>query len=645
MYHFGRITCEEMLRRIPNLADRETFKIGMELGDDSCYATRVFLIYCLPALDCTSFGIKLEHSAGPMFIDSVTISMVMEALTNTTLEKDLNMSLRAVAPQEGDWRKSRYVVDFLKKQEEKDCGQAKILYSTLVPILTNLDEMQTILVVGSGGAGGGGASYEVVAKTLSMEGIPAVMYLYDKFEVKSVEKMGSVIVNRFDKYYAKGDVGTDANILIDDSFVKGSVSFSELGMPAKIMSLKSFGAGDKQPHYTGTEKRLYVGCNIPQNMVVLSGMDSCSDCVMWSRLLSTVKFSTAEYVWHSAIRMGVVPCAPYDGTKLAHQVGKLDAQLRVTKRFNLDNNEKIDVGYLAISAAINMRSGSVKCYKNQLEWCQRKYKTINAFRTRVSSADIKGNVKDPFDLTPMLIGDKSVAVVALNPSDYLPNTIALVPPEVADIIITSNTLILDELSPLFMILQVDSNRIIEGYRTDECKKINGSLFTRFARQVKRRKSLVVPDIDWEMVISMTVPQDSLNRVISSISSILSNQPMPPGLLFFPKTRKDLLQGLTCALAQQSQKLGPVTNKTCGEIGCVCSVLGPKKPWHTTCSDRTPKISLCGCTPCVCRTRGPKSFIHVSCVDRNVKKICGLIGCRCLYLGPNLKGEVCNRRLR
>jgi len=623
---------------------KKKFLTSVELGETSCFPIRVLLIYLFPAKEVTSLGAVLTHSEGDIFLDAPTISMVMEAFPYVSSTKTLNNALSIVSPFDGDWRKHNFLRDFCKIANGNDCGQAKILFSTLLPLTAIDDTNARVLVIGSGGSGGGGASYEIAANVLTMEDKFAEFFLYDKFEIKETKKIGNVIINGFDKYFVKGDRGTDSGILIDDSYVQGSISYLDIDMPATVYSLKSFGSGVVQPNYNGSERRIYKGCSLSLEPMKLPGMDNCCNCVLWGKLCSMFQFSTAEYIWHSAIRLGVVPCSSYDGTKLAQQTGMFESHVRTVKRFKLDDNETIDVGYLGISAAINMRAGRMHAHKNQLSWCQSQYSVINAFRTRVSSIKPRPSFEIVYDLTSLLIPDVTIAVVALNPSEYFPHDIDFVAPECAKMIFTSNIQILDELAPTYLLFQCESVRVIDGYVVDECKKIEGQYFCRFKRKVIRRKSYVKKIVTWDMVENKCVPRDALNLVVTSISNMLSGVPIPLAGYVFPKTRDELIFGLTNVLDQQASGLGP-RSVNCGEAGCICAIMGEKKPWHVSCLDRSSKFSLCGFTPCRCRVLGPKLPIHYSCVNRAVKPICGMIGCRCLYLGPNIDFVVCNRRKR
>jgi len=570
--------------------------------------------------------------------------MVMTALSCSTAEKTINQCLKTVAVPDGDWRTCEFVVDYCKIPQKKDSGQAKILFSTIVPC-SKIDETNgKILVIGSGGTGGVGASYAIVARALTLEGKSGEFFLYDKFQEAKDEKIGNFTMHGYDRYYVPGDIGSDAGILIDDSYVKGSVSYKDTNKTALVKSLKSFGEGENQPNYTGTEKRLYIGCQLPHNMHVLPGMDTCSDCVLWARALSNYKYSTAEFLWHNAIRLGLSPCSAYDGAKLASQVGKFDSHVRRVGTFDLNTNRDLDIGYLAISAAVNMRSGSMMAHKNKLHWCQHQYSVINAFRAKVSHDNPRAEFDHAYDLTSFIPEDRSVAVVALNPREYFPLDYKFVIPELADVILSSNTLIFDELSPLYLIIKGDGNKIIDRYKIEDVQKFDGIPFARYIRLSVRRASFSQPTVTWSEVESGTIPLECINLVINSISAVLSNQPVPPGCIFFPKTRDDLVRGLVLALAQQKSGRGP-RKLNCGDLNCQCSLVGAKKPWHVSCSDRTLRKSRCGDEPCYCVSRGPKSFVHVSCSNRSIRKICGMIGCRCLYLGPNTQGVVCNRRLK
>jgi len=643
MFTFGQLSSDQLLKRIPAEEDKRTFQFALDIGENSCFVTRVLLMYCLPTLECTSFGIRLDHPDGPVQLDGVNIAMVMTALSSSSAEKTINQCLRNVSVPDEDWRKCKFVTDYCKVVIKKDSGQAKILFSTIVPC-ARIDETNgKILVVGSGGTGGAGASYSIVARALTLEGKFGEFFLYDKFQEGKDEKIGNFIMHGYDRYYIPGDVGSDAGILIDDSYVKGAVSYKDTNTTAGVKSLKSFGEGEDQPNYSGTEKRVYVGCPLPNNMHVMPGMDTCVDCVLWARALSSFKYSTAEYLWHSAIRLGLSPCSAYDGAKLAAQVGKFDSHVRRVGTFDLNTNRDLDIGYLAISAAVNMRAGSMMAHKNKLHWCQHQYSVINAFRAKVSHQNPRAEFDHTYDLSGLVPEGRSVAVVALNPREYFPVSYQFVIPEIADVVLSSNTLIFDELSPLYLIIKGDGNKIIDRYKIDEVQKYDGICFSRYVRLTVRRLSFSSPTVTWNDVESSTVPLESLNLVINSISAILSNQPLPPGYINFSKTRDELVRGLVLVLAQQKSGKGP-RRLNCGDINCQCNILGAKKPWHVSCSDRSLRRSRCGDTPCFCVSLGPKSFAHVSCSNRSLKKICGMIGCRCLYLGPNVKGVVCNRRL-
>jgi len=413
---------------------------------------------------------------------------------------------------------------------------------------------------------------------------------------------------------------------------------------ALVKSLKSFGEGEEQPNYSGTEKRLYIGCPLPVNMHIMPGMDTCSDCVLWARALSNFKYSTAEYIRHSAIRLGLDPCSSYDGAKLAAQVGKFDSHVRRVGNFDLDVNRDLDIGYLAISAAVNMRAGSMMAHKNKLHWCQHQYSVISAFRAKVSHENPRAEFDHTYDLTSLVPEGRTVAVVALNPREYFPLDFMFVVPEIADVVLSANTLIFDELAPLYLIIKGDGQKIINRYRIDEVLKFDGVAFARYIRAVARRFSYSQPKVTWDEIETGTIPIESVNLVINSISAILSNQPLPPGYISFPKTRDELVRGLVLALAQQKAGTGP-RRLNCGDVNCQCAIIGPKKPWHISCFDRTMRRSRCGDDPCYCVSRGQKQFMHVSCSNRSVKKICGMIGCCCILLGPNIKGEICNRRVK
>jgi len=673
MMNYGEPTKEMILQRMKHKNDRDAFEASL-LVSDSFHAQRAMQIFFYPTKNVTVMGVIICHPLGDYYINGIDVQMLLEAIEQTTETRSSEHVIDAMMIPDGDWRASAALKMFAPTRSTEN-GQAKILYSTLYPFCPLPTTDVVVTVVGSSAVDGGGASYDVLAHVLELEDIKATLHLYDKFEVTSTVERGSVTIHRHNSYYAVDYPGTICDILIDDSYVAGQPNVAPDLIKYKRASLKSFNQGIIQPHYQGHECRLYVGCDIGDRRVRMPGMDECVDCKMWSRLLSNFKYVTAEYIWHSVIRMGVVPCAPYSGVSLAHDVGAFDLELRRYRRVTLASNSRLAVGSLAISAAINARAGNVFIRKGIVSLAYKLHSKLLPYRTTltsIQSRELPDFMKMKYDLTNLIPDNVTVAVVGVEPAHYLQTTVALVPPTVADLVLSMRLQFLDELSPQFIIIR--SSDSIIGYDVVKTIDARYTQFSLYKKVRKRSLSYRKRRYTWDEVLAERVPYEYLNSAISCVRYQLGqgdNYKMANGE-YFAKTKSELIIGLHHLICQGRDYRNL---NACGSDNCMCRHFGPPKPWDNSCSERyfAMRHTICGDLPCYCTKLGPKTkgkccerdpplervktLNDDSCVQyqreqgdnykardyRNLK-VCGSDNCMCRYFGPPKPWDIsCSER--
>jgi len=641
---YGQYTVADVASWFPHARDKQRFLDSQQIGPQSYYVSRVFMIFCNDVMISSSSGCVLRHNEGDFEIDSMTIMFAAEAFSRSTPLLDLNDIIDTMMVPDGDWRENIYVKQLLDrgKPQLQEVGQAKILFSSLMPFASCKKKDLSVLIVGSSAMDGGGLSYDVLANALTLEGRKGTMTMYDKFETQETIFVGDFKMIKHNSYFVQDDVHYD--VVIDDSYAPGSANNIRQDVPCDFGSYKSFNLGDEQPHYIGKERRQYLNAVLPTRSISLPGMDNCKSCNLWSRLLSAFRYNTAEYLWHNVIRMGVIPCTPYDGARMAMAVGTFDKILSSTKRFNMSRNTTVPVGSLAISAAINMRSDSASVVRGIIIKSRKKHGVVKAYRTKVSTRGELAQLEtSSFNLTPIIPSHVRVAVVSYDPNMYFPLDYELCPVSEADLVVVPNILVLDELAPTYLVLK-KVNKEIPNYIEDAVLVSLGVTFVRYKRKLKRSRSLIKHDYTWEQIFDGTLPFTKINDATLMLLYQLHGGNRPLRGVQFSKTRIELMGALE-ALQQRREK-GDLKER-CGQSGCICEFVGPKRPWDLTCSKRRSAnpVSACGFTPCFCNFFGPKMLHHTSCVDRRKKEktVCGAIGCKCATLGYNTSFMPCSLR--
>jgi len=605
-------TIDEIDSKIKNAYDKKMFRESLKFAD-SFHAMRAMQIFAFPTKDETILGTTIMHPEGSYFIEGVIIQMVLEAVVLSQATKKIDDVMSEMLVPDGDWRKSSGLRMFDGPEVViQEIGQAKILYSTMMPF-SNLEKREIVVtVVGSSGVDGGGCSYPVMINALNMEGHSGKIHLYDKFETNSEEKIGNFTVFRYNTYYAYGYEGTKCDVLIDDSYSPMGVGLDKTKLTYSRLSQKSFNVGSPQPHYKGNERRIFEGCSEFQSKCILPGMDECSQCIMWSKMLSSFKYTTAEYIWHSVIRAGVRPCTPYDGQSLAHDVGEFDKEVNRVRRLDIGRNTTLNIGTLAISAAINARAGNVQLFDNIVRLKQGEHQKLFPYRSTIRSGKIQESPVVQYNLIELLIPGKAVGVVGLDPDKYLPVEVELSPPLSSYTVISARIQFLDEMSPPMIILPGTSK--IDNYEIDKTIVECGVKFTRYIKNVRRRAtSYKKRKYSWEQVITKKIDDEYLVPAILNLRYQLGqNVAQIKFGNYFAKTREELVEALFGLIELREQRF---KKERCGDEKCLCKLLGPKKPWDESCQRRLQymKDSLCGDIPCYCKKLGEKK--NKICSDR------------------------------